>query len=160
MLDILAAAKFNVFHWHITDDDSFPWELKSFPNLTFHGAFTADRVYTIKMIKDTIKYAEALGIRVVPEFDNPGHVRSVGHDPYFNEIVRCFNRDFPSTVKPDGFKVKGGPPTGVLDPSYNKTYELMMGLFQDLNDTFTDNMIHLGGDEVISSCFKENPNID
>ena len=53
----------------------------------------------------------------------------------------------------------GGPPTGVLDPSYDKTYELMMGLFQDLNDTFSDNMIHLGGDEVIGDCYKENPNI-
>jgi len=41
-LDAMAAAKFNVFHWHLTDDDSFPWEVKSFPDLTFHGAFTAD----------------------------------------------------------------------------------------------------------------------
>ena len=54
----------------------------------------------------------------------------------------------------------GGPPTGVLDPSYNKTFELMAGLLKDLNDTFTDNMIHLGGDEVIGDCYAENPNID
>ena len=94
-----------------------------------------------------------MGIRVVPEFDNPGHVRAVGNDPYFNEIIRCFDKDWASTVKPDGFRVKGGPPLGVLDPSFNKTYELIAGLFQDLNETFPDNMIHLGGDEVFPSCF-------
>ena len=39
MLDSMFAAKFNVFHWHGVDDDSFPWTLESYPNVTFHGAF-------------------------------------------------------------------------------------------------------------------------
>ena len=98
ILDSLAAAKFNVFHWHIVDDDSFPWELASFPNVTFNGAFAEDQVYTLKIIKEVIAYAELLGIRVIPEFDNPGHTRAIGFDPYFNEIVRCFNRDWNSRV--------------------------------------------------------------
>ena len=46
ILDTMAAAKFNVFHWHIVDDDSFPLLLESYPNITFHGAFKADQVYT------------------------------------------------------------------------------------------------------------------
>ena len=41
-LDTLSAAKFNVFHWHAVDDDSFPIELKSYPNVTSNGAFQSD----------------------------------------------------------------------------------------------------------------------
>ncbi len=155
----MAAAKFNVFHWHLVDDDSFPWMLKSFPNVTLNGAFTADQVYNISTIKDIVKYAEALAIRVVPEFDNPGHVRAVGFDPYFNEIVRCFNTDFGSRIRPDGLRIVGGPPSGALDPSINKTFELLEGIFNDINDIFIDNMVHLGGDEINPTCFDENPKI-
>lgn len=42
VLDVMAAAKFNVFHWHLVDDDGFPLELASFPNVTLNGAFAAD----------------------------------------------------------------------------------------------------------------------
>lgn len=47
VLDVLAAAKFSVFHWHAVDDDSFPIELSSYPNITKGGAFTPDQVYSI-----------------------------------------------------------------------------------------------------------------
>ncbi len=128
IMDILAAAKFNVFHWHITDDDSFPYTLKNFPNITFNGAFAEDQVYTLEMIKDIVTYAETLALRVVPEFDNPGHVRSIGLDPNFTEIIRCFNTDYGSTIRPDGIRIVGGPPGGVIDPSFDKTYDLMQDL--------------------------------
>lgn len=94
----------------------------------------------------------------MPEFDNPGHVRAVGFDPYFNETIRCFMKDWANTV-PDAYKINGGPPTGVLDPSYDKIYELLQGIFTDFNTLFPDTMVHLGGDEVLQSCFNENPNL-
>lgn len=152
IFDSLFAAKFNVFHWHGVDDDSFPWELKSYPNVTFNGAFEADQVYSTDMMKEIVRYCESLGIRIIPEFDNPGHTRAIGTDPDFEDIVLCFQRDGPSTV-PGAYKVKGGPPTSVLDPSVNKTYDLIRGIIEDINATFPDSYIHLGGDEVQDYCF-------
>jgi len=61
---------------------------------------------------------------------------------------------------PGAYKVQGGPPTGVMDPSSEKTFQFITGLFNDFNTLFPDNMIMLGGDEVFTSCYKENPNID
>ena len=75
-----------------------------------------------------MSYASSLAVRVIPEFDNPGHVRSVGHDPYFKEIVTCFNKDWANTV-PGAYKIFGGPPTGTFDPSNDKTYELLTAIF-------------------------------
>ncbi len=110
------------------------------------------------MMQVIVKYCEIFGIRVIPEFDNPGHTRAIGTDPNFEDIVLCFQKDGPSSV-PDAYKVKGGPPSGVLDPSVNKTYDLISGILTDLNATFTSNYVHLGGDEVATSCFIESPTI-
>lgn len=153
----ISLAKFNVFHWHLVDDDSFPMTLKSYPTVTQNGAFSKDNVYSLAQMQDIVSYATSLGVRVIPEFDNPGHTRAIGLDPTFNEIVRCFNKDQTATIA--GIKINGGPPTGVLDPSYDKTYDLIKGIFTDMNSIFPDNMVHLGGDEVEKHCFAENPNI-
>ena len=105
-----------------------------------------------------MSYAQSLGIRVIPEFDNPGHVRAVGFDETFKAAIRCFGKDWANTV-PGAYKINGGPPTGVLDPSMNQTYDLLQGIFTDFGNMFPDNMVHLGGDEVLQSCFNENPDI-
>lgn len=67
-------------------------------------------------------------------------------------------KDWSNNV-PDAYRINGGPPTGVLDPSFDKTYELLQGILTDFNTLFPDNMVHLGGDEVLQSCFNENPNL-
>ena len=104
------------------------------------------------MVKEIVRDCESLGIRIIPEIDNPGHTRAIGNDPDFENITLCFQKDGPSTV-PGAYMVKGGPPTGVLDPSNNKTYDLLRGIITDLNTSFPDSYIHLGGDEVKDSCF-------
>lgn len=159
LLDSMAVAKFNVLHWHIVDDQSFPMELKtSFPSITFNGAWSADQVYTQKQIKQIVDHAMRLGIRVVPEFDNPGHTRAVGMDPYFREIVRCFD-DWEQYNVPAAYKIYGYPHTSTLDPSYEKTYELLSGVFKEMDKLFPESLIHLGGDEVDTKCFDENANL-
>ena len=75
---------------------------------------------------DVVEYAATLAIRVIPEFDNPGHTRAIGFAPEFKEIVRCFNKDHSYNV-PGAYHVKASP-SGVLDPSFPKTFDLMKGL--------------------------------
>jgi hexosaminidase len=158
ILRAMAAAKFNILHWHIVDDESFPMELKLLPNVTRNGAFRREEVYTHIQIKQIVEHAMRLAIRVVPEFDNPGHTRSVGLDPYFNDALLCF-RDSNLYTVPGAYKINGTPHTSTLDPTNEKTYELLRGVFSEMNDLFPENMIHLGGDEVDQKCFDENPNI-
>ena len=154
----MALAKFNAFHWHIVDDDSFPMEVQAFPNLEVNGAFSEHEVYSKKAMQDLVAHAQTLGIRVIPEFDNPGHTRAVGLDPEFKDVILCFDKEWPNNL-PNAFKIYGGPPTGVLDPSKDKTYDLLKGIFETFKEFFPDNMVHLGGDEVFTSCFNENPHI-
>ena len=95
---------------------------------------------------------------MVPEFDNPGHSRAVGLDPYFRDIVRCFDDTNLYTVQ-GAYKIRGKPHTSVMDPSYEKTYELIQGVFAEMNRLFPEDLIHLGGDEVNPKCFDENPDL-
>jgi hypothetical protein len=68
------------------------------------------------MVKEIINHATKLAIRVVPEFDNPGHTRAIGLDPYFQEAVRCFSRNDIYELD-DAYTILGTPHTSALDPS-------------------------------------------
>lgn len=100
----MAASKFSVLHWHIVDDESFPLELPSFPTISQHAAYSAQEVYTKEMVLDIVTYAQKLGLRVIPEFDNPGHTRAIGYDPAFADIMRCFDKSWSYTV-PGAYRI-------------------------------------------------------
>ncbi|KAG7200294.1 hypothetical protein KM043_017759 [Ampulex compressa] len=146
-LDAMSYNKLNVLHWHIVDDNSFPYQSSRYPDLSAKGAYHPTMVYTSSDIQKIIDYARLRGIRVMPEFDTPGHTRSWGL-AYPELLTTCYG----SSGKPDG---KLGP----MNPTNPALYEFLRNLFLDIVHDFTDRYVHLGGDEVPFDCWASNPEI-
>src|SRR6202030_3637945 len=130
-LDGMAAVKLNVFHWHLSDDQGFRIESKRFPKLQEQGSDS--HYYTQDQVRDVIAYARDRGIRVVPEFDMPGHATSwfvgypqlaTGKGPY--EIVR-----------------KTGILLATMDPTKESTYSFLDGFIGEMAKLFPDNYFHI-----------------
>lgn len=153
-LDAMAMNKFNVFHWHIVDDQSFPFVLKRFPNISEHGAYSSRHIYTTDDIQEVIEYARQRGIRVIPELDTPGHTHAMAR-AFPNLLTPCFG-DGKHAHTP---KYPLYSESEVLNPMLNDTFQFMRQLFDEFRQTFHDDYIHLGMDEVSYDCWKSNPHV-
>ncbi|MFT4111939.1 beta-N-acetylhexosaminidase [Silvibacterium sp.] len=155
-LDGMAAVKMNVFHWHLSDDQGFRIESKVFPKLQELGS--DGDYYTQDQVRSVIAYARDRGIRVVPEFDIPGHAMSwlVGYP------------DLASGVGTDGKGNHQGPYAisremgifdPVLDPTRESTYQFLDKFLSEMTALFPDPYFHIGGDENNGVQWKNNPRI-
>ena len=135
-LDAMAAVKLNVFHWHLSDDQGFRVESKRFPRLQQFGS--DGHFYTQDEIHRVIEYARDRGIRVVPEFDIPGHTTS--WFPGYPELA--------TAPGPYRIERRWGIFEPVMDPSRDETYKFLDEFIGEMAALFPDSYFHIGGDEV------------
>jgi len=146
-LDGMAAVKLNVFHWHLTEDQGFRVESKKLPKL--HTLGSDGLFYTQDQVREVIAYARDRGIRVMPEFDIPGHSTSwlVGH-PEMGSA-------------PGPYKIERG--AGIfepaLDPTREQTYKFLDTFLGEMAALFPDAYMHIGGDENEGKQWDRNPQI-
>jgi len=144
-LDGMAAVKMNVLHWHLSDDQGFRAESKKFPKLA--GMGSDGQFYTQDEIRDFIAYAHDRGIRIVPEFDMPGHSRS-----WFLGYPELSSGSGPYTLE-------GGGMDPIMDPTREETYKFLEKFIGEMAKLFPDAYFHIGGDEVDGKQWDANPKI-
>jgi hexosaminidase len=146
-LDAMAAVKLNVFHWHLTEDQGFRVESKKFPKL--HQLGSDGLYYTQEQIREIIAYARDRGIRVVPEFDIPGHSTSwlVGHP------------ELGSAPGPYSIERRPGIFEPALDPTREEVYKFLDTFLGEMAALFPDAYLHIGGDENEGKQWDRNPKI-
>jgi hexosaminidase len=146
-LDAMAVVKLNVLHLHLTDDQGFRIESLTHPEL--QGKGSDGKYFTQAQMRLIIDYAAARGIRVVPEFDIPGHATSwvVSHP------------ELASLPGPYGIERQWGVFNPVLDPTNEATYALLGDFLTEMCALFPDPFMHIGGDENNGIQWNANPAI-
>jgi hexosaminidase len=179
-IDEIAGFKFNIFHWHLTDDNGWRIEIKSLPKLTEIGAWRVARsghfgdrdnpmpgepatvggFYTREDIREIVKYAQDRFITIVPEVDVPGH--SMAAIASYPELCCTKNPDI--KVNPGtAFSEWYGDGTfkmlvdNTLNPSDEKVYEFLDKVFTELAQLFPGQYIHAGGDECYKGYWEADP---
>jgi hexosaminidase len=146
-LDGMAAVKMNVLHWHLSDNQGFRIESKKFPKLQNLGS--DGLYYTQEEVRELLAYAADRGIRVVPEFDMPGHATSwfVGYPK------------LASGPGPYAIERKWGVFDPAMNPTEERTYKFLDEFIGEMAHLFPDPYFHIGGDEVNGQEWSANPAI-
>lgn len=146
-IDGMAAAKLNVLHWHLTDDQGWRFASTRYPKLT---QLASDGLYYSEaQMREVVRYAAARGIRVVPEIDMPGHASAIA--VAYPELL--------SAPGPYAMERHWGVLKPVLDPTNEATYAFAEAMVSELAAIFPDAYLHIGGDEVDDTQWKSNPQI-
>ncbi len=146
-LDGMEAVKLNVFHWHLSEDQGFRVESRTFPLLQQKGS--DGNYYTQDQIREVIEYARDRGIRVIPEFDMPGHATAwfVGYP------------DLASGSGPYQIERKWGIFDPAMDPTRESTYVFLDKFIGEMTALFPDAYFHIGGDECNGKEWDRNQRI-
>ncbi len=146
-IDGMAAVKMNVLHLHLTEDQGFRIESKVFPKL--HQLGSNGDYFTQDEIREIVTYAGDRGIRVVPEFDIPGHTTSwfVGYP------------ELASAPGPYEIETEYGIKDPTMDPTKETTYQFLDKFIREMAGLFPDEYMHIGGDENNGKQWDANPQI-
>lgn len=164
LINQLAYYKFNTFHWHLTDDEGWRLEIKSFPELTSVGGYrgtghaiepqyshlakTYGGYYSQDEIKEVIAYAKDRGINVIPEIDIPGHCRAAIKS--LPELL-CEPEDKSQYRSIQHYN------DNVLSPALPGTYHFLDKVLEEVADLFPSDWVHIGADEVPDGVWLESP---
>ena len=146
-LEGMAAVKLNVLHWHLSEDQGFRVESKRFPLLAGKGS--DGLYYTQAQIREVVSYARDRGIRVVPEFDMPGHSTA-----WFVGYPRLASAPGPYAIER-----RFGVFDPAFDPTREATYRFLDSFIAEMAALFPDHYWHIGGDEVAPRQWQHNPRI-
>ena len=166
MLDVMAIYKLNKFHFHLTEDQGWRWEVKKYPKLTKvgavasntyvtsmeHGAYWTNQqygpyFYTREDLKEIVAYAAAKHIEVIPEIDMPGH---------FSAAMAAYPE---FSCNPDGVhrvETWGGVFTDVLNVANPKAVRFVKDILDELMAIFPSKNVHIGGDECPTTAWEHN----
>lgn len=175
-LDGMAAVKMNVLHLHLSDDQGFRVESRVYPQL--HELASDGQYYTHEDIREIVSYAGMRGIRVIPEFDVPGHATSwlvafpelaSAPGPYVPDAKNGFIEEnveqsmmIPEVIQHVGtYRLERN--AGIFDPTLNpileETYEVLNNFIGEMAPLFPDAYFHIGGDENEGRHWDANPQI-
>lgn len=169
-IDQMAEYKYNVFHWHLTDDQGWRLEVKSLPRLTAIGAWRAPRVgnwwerepqlptdslsyggyYTTEDIREIVEYAQQRYVTIVPEIDIPGHSMaalsaypeiSCTGGPFYVNVGNTFYTEIENS----------------LCAGNEQTFEVLDSVFAEVARLFPSPYIHIGGDECYKGFWEKCP---
>lgn len=146
-IDGMALVKLNVLHWHLSDDQGFRVESRRFPRL--HERGSDGLYYTQAQLREVVRYAHDRGIRVVPEFDMPGHTTAwlAGYP------------EFGTRPSPVAIRRAWGGADAILDPTREATYTFLASFIAEMVPLFPDAYWHIGGDEVEAKHWDGNARI-
>ncbi|KAL4486823.1 hypothetical protein ABPG72_006655 [Tetrahymena utriculariae] len=150
----LSISKFNVLHLHLTDSESFPFELFSYPEITAFGAYSLEEIYTQEELRELDAYAQTYGVILIPEIDSPAHTRSWSNPPNLQDIDAC--RDYP---KEQWGLFCNEPPCGQLDVTLEKARNVSADIIVETANIFSSEFLHLGGDEPNIHCWESKTSI-
>ncbi|QKJ85518.1 Beta-N-acetylhexosaminidase [Paramixta manurensis] len=146
-IDGIAAARMNVLHWHLTDDQGWRFASTHYPQLqqkASDGLF-----YTQDEMKAVVRYAAERGVRVVPELDMPGHASAIA--VAMPQLI--------SQPGPYAMERGWGVFKPLLDPSNEEVYRVIDTLVGEMAEIFPDSYLHIGGDEVDPTQWNASPKI-
>eukprot|EP00727_Mastigamoeba_balamuthi_P007983 m51a1_g3805 putative beta-n-acetylhexosaminidase (1268) ;mRNA; r:232985-241802 len=135
VLRCCAAAKLNVLHLHLSDDQGFRVESARLPELNRAGG----EYYTRAELRELVAEAAALGVRVVPEVDVPGHAT-----PW----LMAFPGIAAGGCAPGALMPEWGISEDVMSPACERTFEVIAAFMEEMAQVFPDEYVHIGGDEV------------